>query len=151
MNNQKGNNRTGNPALRVAAVQLESIAGDKKTNFEKMESFIEKAVKEGAQLILFPECCITGYWYIRNLTKDELEDLSEPVTEGESSQKVISLSEKHGIAIGAGLIEKDKDGSYYNSYIIAMPDGETYRHRKLHAFIHPLVKSRSEYTIFDTP
>ena len=32
-----------------------------------------------------------------------------------------------------------------------MPNGEARRHRKLQAFEHPLIKSGSEYTVFDTP
>ena len=32
-----------------------------------------------------------------------------------------------------------------------MPNGEMRRHRKLQAFVHPLIKSGSEYTVFDLP
>jgi len=55
----KKQNITKQP-LRVASVQMESKAGDKAANFLKMESFIKKAAKQSVNLIVFPECCITG-------------------------------------------------------------------------------------------
>lgn len=137
--------------LRVAAVQMESKAADKAANFAKMESFVKQAAQQGVKLIVFPECCITGYWFIRNLTTKALEELAEPIFSGESSQRLIGLSKKYGMSIGAGLIEAGKKGVFHNSYVVAMPNGETRCHRKLQAFEHPLIKSGSEYTVFDIP
>ena len=71
--------------------------------------------------------------------------------DGESSQRLIGLSQKYGISIGAGLIEAGENGIFYNSYVVAMPNGEARRHRKLQAFEHPLIQSGSEYTVFDLP
>jgi predicted amidohydrolase len=51
--------------LRVAAVQMESRAGDARANLAAIESFSARAAQEGAQLIAFPECCVTGYWFLR--------------------------------------------------------------------------------------
>ena len=137
--------------LRVASVQMESSAGDKAANFIKMESFIRKAAQKSVNLIVFPECCITGYWFIRNLGAEELATLAEPIFDGESSQGLIALSKKYNITIGAGLIEAGEDGHFYNSYIVVIPNGQAHCHRKLQAFIHPLIQSGSKYTVFDTP
>ena len=54
--------------LRAASIQMESHPADKKSNFRKLEAFVEKAAAQEVRLILFPECCLTGYWFIRNLT-----------------------------------------------------------------------------------
>jgi predicted amidohydrolase len=137
--------------LRVAAVQMESKAGDKAANFAKMEWFVVQAAQQGVKLIVFPECCITGYWFIRNLAPTDLASLSEPIFDGESSQRLIALAVKYGMSIGAGLIEVGANGCFYNSYVVAMPNGEARRHRKLQAFEHPLIQSGTEYTVFDTP
>jgi predicted amidohydrolase len=40
---------------------------------------------------------------------------------------------------------------FHNTYVVAMPDGQIVRHRKLHAFEHANIHSGSEYTVFDTP
>jgi len=70
--------------LRVAAVQMESRPGDKAANFARMESFVAQAAQQAVQLIVFPECCITGYWFIRNLAPEDLRKLAEPTFDGQA-------------------------------------------------------------------
>ena len=84
--------QTGKPALRAAAVQFESLPGDKSANFHKIESFVEQAAAQGVRLIVFPECCITGYWFIRNLSVEQLAALAEPIPDGPSTQRLIGLA-----------------------------------------------------------
>ena len=137
--------------IRVAAVQFEHKNGDKQRNLEKIRYFAEEASETEVEIVVFPECCITGYWFLRHLSREALLDLAEPVFSGPSSQFLSSLSKKHSITIGAGLIELGEDGSLYNTYVVAMPDGHCERHRKLHAFVSEHLSSGSEYTVFDTP
>src|SRR2546423_4911980 len=89
--------------LRVASVQFESVAGDKAANFQKIEKFAEQAAREKARLIVFPECCITGYWFIRNLSVPDLTRLAEPIFDGPSSRRLLDLARKVELTIGAGL------------------------------------------------
>jgi predicted amidohydrolase len=137
--------------IRVASVQFEHFSGNKKENFRKIRYFIEEASRQKVEMIMFPECCITGYWFLRKLQRDELEALAEPVFEGPSSQELVSLSRSYGMTIGAGLVEIAEDGKLYNTYVVAMPDGSCRRHRKIHCFISAYMSSGSEYTVFDTP
>src|SRR5580765_7931287 len=136
--------------IRVAAVQMESKAGDKEANFSKIEAFVKQAAEQKVELIVFPECCITGYWFIRNLKRADLAKLAEPIFGGESSRRLTALSQKQKIIIGAGLLETGDEGYFHNSYVVALPDGTAHRHRKLQAFEHPKIKSGSDYTVFDT-
>jgi predicted amidohydrolase len=136
--------------IRVASVQFEPAAGDKQANLAKVADFVARAGAQGVQLIVFPECCITGYWFLRDLSRDELATLAEPVFAGPSSQTLMDLARRHGMIVGAGLVEKD-DADLYNTYIVAMPNGEFRRHRKLHAFVNEHISSGSEFTVFDTP
>jgi predicted amidohydrolase len=62
--------------LRVASVQMESLPANKEANFEKIERFAAKAAAAGARLVVFPECCVSGYWFIRNLTPEALASLA---------------------------------------------------------------------------
>jgi len=137
--------------LRVASVQIESAPGDKKTNFDKIENFVAQAATQDVRLIVFPECCVTGYWFIRNLSLKELTHLAEPIFDGPSSRRLIELARKFGMTIGAGWIERGPTGEFYNSYVVALPDGSAQRHRKLHAFEHESILSGSDYTVFDLP
>src|SRR5205823_1393203 len=91
-----------NRTLRVASVQFESAPGNKEANFRKMESLVEAAAHQKARLVIFPECCITGYWFLRNLSVSELDQLAEPIFKGASSRRLIELAKKFGLTIGAG-------------------------------------------------
>ena len=101
--------------VRVAAVQFESLQGDKRANLEKIRWFAEQAAQRGVQMVVFPECCITGYWFLRKLSRDELSNLAEPVFTGPSSLALADLASRHGMTIGAGLVETGEDGWCYNS------------------------------------
>jgi predicted amidohydrolase len=102
-------------------------------------------------MIAFPECCITGYWHLRHLSREELTELAEPVFDGPSAQTLRALAGEYGLTLGAGLIEKTLEGQLFNTYVVALPDGASYRHRKLHAFVSPYLSSGAEFTVFDTP
>ncbi len=137
--------------LVVASVQFEHSPGDKQANLGKIRSFVEQAARQNVELIVFPECCITGYWFLRNLGREEFAALAEPVFEGFSSQTLMAMAQQYKMTIGAGLIEAGKDGKFYKAYVVAMPDGTAQRHRKLHAFVSPYLTCGNEYTVFDTP
>ena len=115
-----------------------------------MLRFVRNASEQGAELVVFPECCISGYWHLRNLEREALLDLAEPVPEGEVVQQVLAWAQEYQISIGVGLVERAGE-QLYNSYVIAMPHGEVQCHRKLHCFISGHLESGSRYTVFDMP
>ncbi|MSU22575.1 MAG: acyltransferase [Opitutus sp.] len=137
--------------LRVASVQLESAPGDKEANFRKIEAFTAEAAAQGVRLVVFPEGCVSGYWFVRNLTVAQLAALAEPIPDGPSTQRLIALARRHNVSVGAGWFEAGVDGVFHNSYVVALPDGTIHRHRKLHAFEHEVVRSGTELTVFDLP
>jgi predicted amidohydrolase len=137
--------------IRVASVQFEHVPSDKKANLTKIENFVRKAAREGVELIAFPEACITGYLFLRKLSRKEIRALAEPVFDGPSSQALMALAKQHKMTIGAGLVEIADDGKMYNTYVVAMPNGEFQRHRKIHCFISEHLSCGSEFTVFDSP
>jgi predicted amidohydrolase len=137
--------------IRTATVQFQHAPGDKAHNLERIRHYVEEAAAAGVEIIVFPEMCITGYWHVRKLSREGVEALAEPVPDGPSSEFLLSLSRQHGMSIGAGLIERAGDGSLYNAYLVAMPDGQWAVHRKLHVFVSPFLSSGDRYTVFDTP
>lgn len=137
--------------IRAASVQFQHLPGDKPANLKKIQAFVERAAERRVELIAFPEMCITGYWHVRKLSREDVAALAEPVFSGTSTELLLSLSREHRMTIGAGLIERAEDGSLYNSYVVAMPDGRAACHRKLHAFEGPYMQSGDSYTVFDTP
>lgn len=136
--------------MNVAAVQFEHASGNKQANLEKILGFVEKASAQSVEIIVFPECCITGYWFLRKLSGAELRALAEPVPGGPSSQALLSMARGFGMTIGAGLVEVDAQGKLHNTYVVAAPNGEYHLHRKIHAFEHDDIVPGSEFTVFDT-
>src|SRR5258706_6285476 len=128
MSKSKIDNPDDKRAIRVASVQIESGPGDKEANFRKIEAFVEQASAQGVRLIVFPECCITGYWFIRNLSVERLSALAEPIPDGPSTRRLIALARRHQVSVGAGLLEAGGVGVFHNSYVMALPDGMVHRH-----------------------
>jgi predicted amidohydrolase len=130
---------------------MESAAGDKDGNFARLARLAEQAAQAGAQIVAFPECCLTGYWFLRRLGVPQLAALAEPVPDGPATKRLAALAARLGITVGAGLVESGEPGTFHNTYVVAMPDGRVVRHRKLHAFEHPAIQAGAEHTVFDTP
>jgi len=137
--------------IRVAATQFQHHPGDKEYNLGRVRHFVDEAAKSKVEIIVFPEMCLTGYWHVRKLARDQVAALAEPVPDGPSTQEMLRLSKKHGMTICAGLIERGDDGKFYNASVVAMPDGRWARHRKMHEFVSEFISDGDQFTVFDTP
>src|SRR3954464_13370852 len=109
--------------IRVAAVQFQHAPGDKAANLGVIERFVTDAARQKVEIIAFPECCISGYWHLRKLAREQLVALAEPLPDGQAARQLLALSRQHGMTIGAGFVELGSDGKLYNSYFVAIPDG----------------------------
>ena len=136
--------------IEVASVQMTHADSNKPANREKIARFVRKAAESAVEIIVFPEMCVTGYWHVRNLPREQIQDLAEAVPAGETTDSLLALSREHRMTIGAGLLECADDGSLYNSYVVAMPDGTWRCHRKIHSFESPHI-SCGDLPVFDTP
>lgn len=83
----------------VAAVQMESAMGDVPANAAKICSWIEVAARERAQLVFFPECCLTGY------STTHADKVAVPVALDEAMD-LERLACELGVAVGYGYIER---------------------------------------------
>lgn len=137
--------------IKAGAVQLCHRPGEKESNLAKIEGFVREAASAGVELLAFPEMCISGYWHVRKLSRAEVETLAEPVPDGPSTLRLVDLARAHRLTLGAGLVERDDDGTLYNTYVVALADGRTVRHRKLHCFISAHMSSGREHTVFELP
>ena len=137
--------------IRVASVQFQHTADDKATNLAVMKRFLLEAARANADVVVFPECCVTGYWHLRELERDALERLAEPIPQGPTAQQLLQWAQSYSMTIGGGLVELGEDGQLYNSYFVGMPDGQYVCHRKIHCFISAHMNSGDRYTVFDTP
>jgi predicted amidohydrolase len=65
--------------LRCGTVQFHHKADDKAYNMAVVEHFCREAAESRVKILAFPEMCLTGYWHVRNLGRERLEALAEPV------------------------------------------------------------------------
>ena len=134
--------------IRIAAAQFEYRDGDKEFNLTRIRELTAQAVAQGAEVVSFPECCISAYSFVQELSKEQLTELAEPVPEGESIQRLMAISTEFEVPLLAGLIERDED-QLYNTYVCVDGDRLVASFRKLHAFINPHVSSGEEYCVFE--
>lgn len=135
--------------LKIATAQFEHKSADKTYNLTIIESLAQQAAAQGADVIAFHECSITGYTFTRNLDKQQMLDIAELVPKGNSTQRLIEIATKYNITILAGLFEKDENDNLYKPYICVDKDGLIAKHRKLHPFINPYLTAGQDYTIFE--
>lgn len=137
-------------SVKAAAVQFQHLPGDKQANLAKVDHWTRAAAAAGAELVVFPECCVSGYWHLRKLARDELRALAEPADAGPTFECLRRLARECQVTVGAGFVEIDGE-TLYNAYTTVMPDGSYATHRKLHCFISEHLASGDRYTVFDTP
>ncbi len=135
-------------SIKVSVAQFEPKDGDKSVNLVIMEDLIKRASDEGAEVISFHELCTTGYTFLKDLTRDDIDQLAEVIPEGATTKYLTDLAIQYGMIIMAGILEKEND-HYYNSYVAVDGNGMIARHRKLHPFISKFLSAGDSYTIFD--
>ena len=135
--------------LKIATAQFEHKSGDKAYNLSVIKQLSQKAAEQGADVIAFHECSITGYTFARHLDKQQMLDLAEVVPGGESISALTAYAREFDIIILAGLFEKDEDGNLFKPYVCVDKNGLVAKHRKLHPFINPHLQPGTSYTVFE--
>jgi 5-aminopentanamidase len=135
--------------IKIATAQFENKSGDKAYNLSIIEELSQKAAKEGAKIVTFHECSITGYTFARHFSKAQMLDLAEFIPQGQSVKTLIEIAKKYDIAILAGLFEKDENDHLYKGYVCVDKNGLVAKYRKLHPFINPHLTAGNQYCVFE--
>lgn len=120
--------RNEEAAVVVASIQMEPRIGETAANVAHSLLMIEEAAGQGANLIVLPELCNTGYVF---RSRKEARALAEPVPEGPSATAWLEIAARLGLHIVAGITERDGE-NLYNAAVIIGPDGLIGRYRKVH-------------------
>lgn len=126
-----------NHNIGIAIVNFNVQHGDKNSNLKKIIEFIVDAAKMGADLVLFPEMCLTGYdFYIDDeIEKEKKINLAETIP-GPSTDQISEITKELKIFAVFGMPEKVDDGSgrLFNSAVVVGPEGLVGVYRKIHPF-----------------
>ncbi len=115
-------------ALRVACIQTNPVFGETARNVARSVELITEAASAGAQLVVLPELCNTGYVF---QTRQEAFELAEPVPDGPTTRRWSEVAGELGIHLVAGITERDGE-VLYNSAVLLGPQGHVGTYRKNH-------------------
>lgn len=135
--------------IKIATAQFEHRSGDKAYNLSVMQKLSQKAARQGANIISFHECSVTGYTFARHLTKAQMLDLAEFIPAGNSILKLTKIARENNLSILAGLFEKDENDNLFKAYVAVDKNGLIAKHRKLHPFINPFLTAGDRYCVFE--
>lgn len=109
--------------LRVAAGQFQ-LQPDLEANLEKIKEFLNHAAKKNVDLIVFPECALTGYPPKDRTTLDYVDHESTEKALGDLKQRAKELH----IAIAIGTAWKDEENVWRNRSFFIDENGEILAH-----------------------
>ena len=107
---------------RVAVCQFGPVFLNKEANLEKMENMARRAALDGARLVVFPECCVTGYGtgnHVREMAR--LAEVTIGPGKGEAVRRMEALARELDVYLVFGLPER-VDEITYNSAVYVRPD-----------------------------
>lgn len=128
--------------MKVALIQLNYIIGDFEGNAEKMIAHIRKAKSEGADLAVFSELSVTGYYPHDLLEKKEFIQKAEKAVE-----KIAKECKGIAAIIGAPRINENERGKRLFNSALFLTDGKI--HSAHHKTLLPTYDIFDEYRHFE--
>ncbi len=131
-------------SCRIALVQFQIAHLDRDLNIERIEKFIQQAVMQSAQVIVFPEDCMTGSIF---------GDLSRLDTTGEARDLFQELAKKYQIDIVTGsVMEGTPEGNFNTSYYVDARGSVLGMYCKNHLYPseHRFLQPGHEVPVFET-
>lgn len=113
--------------IKIAAVQMDPKLKKKEENLEKIQLRAREAVKESAELIVFPECAVTGYMF--NSRKEAMA--SAETVPGPATEKLETLCRELSVHMVVGMLEADEDRCF-NVAVLVGPQGLVGKYHKTH-------------------
>lgn len=111
----------------IACVQLDCEIGRVAQNRERIVEHLRTAAKRDAEIVVFPECALTGYCFESLAEAAEFAEASD----GPSAKALVSACRETGAHAVVGFIERD-GARYYNAALLVGPRGVVGSYRKVH-------------------
>jgi len=121
--------------MKIALAQIDVAFGDVDANLLTVEEQTEAAARSGAELVVFPECALTGYAF-----ESEADARRAAVAvPGPEIEFLARLCATMGVHLVVGTIEREAtrpserdDGRLFNAALLIGPNGIALHYRKLH-------------------
>ena len=113
----------------AAAVEFNPVLNERDQNVEKLLVEVEKALQQGAKLVVTPEMATTGYQYT---SREAIRPFVDTIP-GRTTDRFAALAHHYHAYIAIGMAEVDPQTDiFYNSAALVGPDGYVGKYRKLH-------------------
>lgn len=112
-----------NNTIKAAAIQMKAEPGDIQKNLEKAEKLIDEAASSGSSLIIVPEFFTSAMAFHPSLLVAALP------LKGKAHGLLTTMARKHHAYVGGSFLAS-RQGDVYNTFVLAMPDGEAAYHDK---------------------
>jgi len=118
---------TNSNQLTVAGIQLDPKIGLVRENRVRILSLIDEVAAQGAKLVVFPECALSGYVF------DDIGEarMASERVPGPSTRAVAATCKELGVYAIVGMLE-DAGETIYNSAVLCGPEGLVGVYRKTH-------------------
>ena len=108
--------------MKIAAVHMDTILADVNANMENVKKRIQEAVKDRAELVLFPEFFTTGFAFTPKLL--------DAVLKYENPQiKLSKWAKEFNVIIGGSYLVFNGEDTL-NTFSLTFPDGQVFTHSK---------------------
>jgi predicted amidohydrolase len=113
--------------ITIAAIQMKPELMQSQSNLGSITRLTTEASENGAKMVVFPECCITGY----GLTEAEAKGIAEPLP-GPVSQRLTDMCDQLDVTVMVGTLESGPTGGLYNTAMLVDGSGVLGLYRKTH-------------------
>jgi len=114
--------------MSIGVAQMDCTVGDVTANLNKIERYAKLAAGKGVDLVIYPECCTTGYFL-----GDRMANLVEP-PDGPTATRIGEIAKENGLHMAVGSYTRDGN-LMRNSQLLHGPDGKQIAvYHKAHLF-----------------
>jgi predicted amidohydrolase len=114
--------------MRIGIVQHDIVWESRDETLARVEPLVDKAVADGAQLVVLPEMFAVGFTMSTDV-------VAEPAGGGDTAAWLSAQAARHGVWAGGSIPEGAPRPR--NTFVLAAPDGSTqHRYAKRHPFAY---------------
>ncbi|MCS6805425.1 MAG: nitrilase-related carbon-nitrogen hydrolase [Acidobacteriota bacterium] len=113
--------------IKVALAQIKPALGDLQRNLDVHLELTRQAADAGAQVIVFPELSLTGYYL-----EDLVPDVAIDPTRSDTLDQLLNLGQQYDIDLVIGFIEVASDYRFFNSAAYLSQGQIAHIHRKVY-------------------
>jgi len=134
--------------MKVGVVQIDIKFKDLEANLAKCLNYLQEAANQGVNLVVFPECTLTGYGF------SSFSEAYEAALEipSEFLSPLINTCSDYKITAVVGLVERSKN-KIFNTAILITPEGLVGKYRKSHLLclgVDRYVSPGDDLPVFET-